>query len=396
VTIGGRDISSGGDPVAAADDDCDLYAASLNFAFGPVFPDDFFPNGVGVYKTDPATLANCPGGTSPACWPTRRAVAAAPDPGHFLDKEWMAVGESGAAGEVVWVTYSDFVNDPDAPLGFSSASIKAVRCDGELVRCTQPITISGGDRDVQFSDVTVGPDGRTYVTWSEIRGELEFEPQTFVHKLRVAPAGSTTFGPTRVIHVEDRAIPFEAKPLHANDFRVATYAKNEIAMVNGDPRIFVVWDGCRTRVLGGTSCEEPQIKLRFSSNNGASWSSVRVLSAGGDNYFPAIAGDPSSGRLGVAWFTNRHDSVFHNRQDVELVTINGAGGVLRRQRLTVPSNESESDAVLGGAFIGDYIELFADDGSALVHYNANYRSVPLLGEGVPIPQQDNFLVKTNL
>ena len=29
---------------------------------------------------------------------------------HFLDKEWFDVGVSGEAGEVVWVTYSDFLS----------------------------------------------------------------------------------------------------------------------------------------------------------------------------------------------------------------------------------------------------------------------------------------------
>ena len=57
---------------------------------------------------------------------------------------------------------------------------------------TQPILISGSDQDIQFGDVTIGPDGRTYITWSQIIGELEGTPQTFVHKLRIASAGPST------------------------------------------------------------------------------------------------------------------------------------------------------------------------------------------------------------
>ena len=30
---------------------------------------------------------------------------------------------------------------------------------------------------------------------------------------------------------------------------------------------------------------------------------------------------------------------------------------------------------------------------ALVHYNANYRQIRVLGEGLPVPQQDNYLRK---
>ena len=87
--------------VDVAGSDCrHLYAGSLNYDFTQPFP---FPSGVGVYRSDPHTLAGCPQGrsdgglTNPSCWPTRRLVDFAA-PGRFLDKEWMAVGRSGSAG----------------------------------------------------------------------------------------------------------------------------------------------------------------------------------------------------------------------------------------------------------------------------------------------------------
>jgi hypothetical protein len=387
VQIGGADVPSGGDPVDVADHRCRLYAGSLNYD-----PEDPFhrPNGVGVYRSRPATLAACPGGADPACWPTRRAVAVA-QPGHFLDKEWIHVGRSGPAGTVVWATYSDFTIDDTAPLGFTRAEIFAVRCTADLASCTDPIPISVDDQDVQFSDVTVGPDGRTYITWAQIQGELEQTPQTFTVKLRVAEPGSTTFGPERVVHTENLAIPFDGD-LHANDFRIATYPKHEVRIVHGKPRVFVVWDACRARVLD-TVCEESVVKLSYSDNLGATWSAPRRLSpAVGEHYFPTISSDRAGRGIAVAWFTNRLDRIFHNRQDVELVTLNPAtGAVVRSQRLTSPSNEPEADPLLGGVFIGDYIEVFAHQGTAWVHYNANYTRLRLLGEGFPIPQQDNYL-----
>jgi hypothetical protein len=395
VEIAGEPIESGGDPVMVIEDrTCDLYAGGLNYDFLPDF--DFVPNGIGIYKSDPKTLGNCPGGTSPSCWPTRKAIVSTTDPGLFIDKPWFDVGESGDAGRVVWVAYAEFVNDPDSPLGFSSASIKAVRCDGDLEKCTDPILISGNDKDVQWADVTIAEDGRTYISWSEIQGELEQGPETFIHKLRVAEPGSTEFGPTRVIYNETRAIPFDPGFIHANDFRIATYPKNEVQVTGDDSRVFLVWDACRYRVFGETVCEEAVIKMSYSDDYGKSWTSPKTLSAGGDNYFPSIVDNPGDSRLAVAYFTNRFDSVFHNRQDVELVTINSSGRVLKRQRLTNLSNESEADPLLGGTFIGDYIEVEAEHGSAYVHYNANYRSEKLLGEGVPIPQQDNYLARTRL
>jgi hypothetical protein len=69
------------------------------------------------------------------------------------------------------------------------------------------------------------------------------------------------------------------------------------------------------------------------------------------------------------------------------------GRLVKRQRVTKVSNESEADPILGGFFIGDYFDVHLLKGTAYVHYNANYRHVRLLGEGIPIPQQDNYLTK---
>lgn len=387
---GGTMLPSQGDPIDVATDDCQLFAGSLNFDV-----EDFFPNGVGLYKTTPGTLATCPGGASPSCWPHRTLVARSHDPHVFLDKPWVYAGESGGR-TVVWVVYTEFTcPDVGCAGDYTSNSIKAVRCDAQL-RCTDPILISGRQPSIQFGDVTVGPDGRTYVTWEQDNDlATGFQPpERMWFWLRVAPPGSTHFGPPRLVAREPKNLGIA--PLHANDFRVATYPKNDVKVVNGHQRVYVVWDACRQRPFGGGVCEEPVVKLRYSGDDGATWSPTKVLSAGGDNYFPTISANRGGRNLAVAWFTNRFDPVFHNRQDVELATVRPNGSVADRKRLTRLSNETESDPLLGGFFIGDYIEVYAHSNQALVHYNANYRSIRLLGEGFPVPQQDNYLAHRRL
>jgi hypothetical protein len=417
-----RLLPSGGDPVMVAAAGCSLFGGGLAYNPADPFGD---VNGIQVARSDPTTLASCPSehpdnADNPACWPLNALVAEAvdetpddPATNHFLDKPWFDVGVSGDAGEVVWVTYSDFTVDFNAPLGFTRAEIFAVRCDRDLANCTEPVAISEDDLDVQFSDVTIGEDGRVYVTWSEIIGELPNDPdcpnpdeqgfcpqQIFVHKLRIAEAGSTAFGPEQVVHVEDRPIPFGGF-MHANDWRVATYPKNEVALIGGNPRIFVVWDACEFLPLSFI-CEEGQIKLKFSDDDGASWSDVRVLSRGGDNYFPSIvSNDAQNPTLAFAWFSNRRDEAFHNRQDVEFAAMDPARVKLHGlRRITSRMNESEADPILGGFFIGDYIEVAAVGNQAWVGYNANYLHKQLLGpfgvEGVPVPQQDNYLKRLGL
>ncbi len=381
VTIAGQPVPARGDPVDVAGQGCSLFAGSVGST-----PDDRI-NAVVVYRSRPDTLASCAGGTAAACWPTRRAVATAGPP-HFLDKEWMAVGPSGQAGEVVWVSFTDFILDATgAPV---SSGIKAVRCNPTLSSCTDPILVSGSDQQTTFSDVTVGPDGRTYLSWVQFFGSPE-TGQMMVLKLRVAPPGSTQFGPTRIVATEPKpAVAF----LHASSFRVQTIPKNDVKLVHGHPRVFVVWEGCRTSIFG--VCEEPRINLARSADFGASWRRT-VLSAGGDNYFPTISEDRGGAALAVAWYTNRHDRRFHSRQDVELASVDpGSGTVVNRQRLTPVSNETEADVALHGLFIGDYFEVFARRGVAYVHYNANYRLVRVLGQGIPVRQQDNYLTKAHL
>ena len=119
-----------------------------------------------------------------------------------------------------------------------------------------------------------------------------------------------------------------------------------------------------------------------------------MISAGGDNYFPAIADTSGESAFVVAYYTTRYDPAFHNRQDVELVTVDATTAKpMKRQRVTPTSNETEADPLLGGFFIGDYFDVHLLDHTAYVHYNANFRQVRLLGTGSPIPQQDNFLAR---
>jgi hypothetical protein len=407
-----RSVPSGGDPVKFIPSPCNaVYASSLAYNPNDPFGD---ANGIAVYQSTPEILTTCQpflagGVTNPACWPNRRLVAESAA-GEFLDKEWMFVGTQNGV-RYVWVTYSTF-NFLTPPHEFT-AEIHAVRCTADLVNCTEPIPISEGDGvpdlDVQFSDVTVGPDGRAYITWSEIVGELPEDPdcdpappceQTFIHKLRVEAApGTAVFGPERIVYVEDRAIPFGGF-LHANDFRIATYPKNDVVQIGGKQRIFVIWDACKVRLLGSV-CEEPEIKLSYSDNDGVSWVGPLVLSNGGDNYFPTITADRAGGKgLAAAWFTNYYDNDFHNRQDVVAVSIDSLTGASRgHKRVTVSSNETEADPLLGGFFIGDYIEAVLVENRLYVHWNANYRKVPLVGgflnspdqPVIPVNQQDNYL-----
>jgi hypothetical protein len=387
TTDDGTEVPSGGDPVFVAGPRCGMYAGSLNYT------GDGTVSGVGVYRSTPRTLATCPQGRDPdqlsnaACWPTRRLVDVAA-PGHFIDKEWMDVGYSGSAGMVVWVAYGD-LSQFNAEGNEEAGEIKAVRCSADLSDCTAPIVLSEGQTVAEYPDVTIGPDGRTYVTWGEFFGG-SFTGPTQRAWVAVAEPGSTTF--TRHPVLTEHQVVRARETLHAAGFRVGTMFKNTVAMVRGEPRISMIWERCLLHAVD-LVCEEPQVRLVQSSDLGATWGRQRVISAGGDNYFPTIDTDPAGDRVYAAWYTHRFDPVFHNRQDVELVRLGAYGRVRDRQRVTPVSNETEADPLLGSIFIGDYIELSANRGRVWVHFNANRRAVRFLYDGLPIPQQDNVLAR---
>lgn len=71
--------------------------------------------------------------------------------------------------------------------------------------------------------------------------------------------------------------------------------------------------------------------------------------------------------------------------EVPVVRLNDDGTAKSSRRLARPSNEPEADPLLGGFFIGDYIEVFAHDRTAWVAYNANYRSRAAAVRGSPDP-----------
>ena len=314
VTIAGQPVPALGDPVDIAGEGCSLYASSVNSTL------------MTASRRSPSTAAvpTSRHRARAALMPRagRPAAVATAGPTHFLDKEWMDVGRSGQAGEVVWVAFTDFILDPTTGAELSS-TIKAVRCNPALTTCTDPILVSGGDQRTQFSHITVGPDGRTYLSWIDFQGSPE-SGQTMVIKVRVAPAASTEFGPTRIVATE--TMPMVGL-LHANSYveGATTIPKNDVKMVHGHPRLFVVWEGCLARPAG-VVCEEPRINLARSDDFGRSWRRT-VLSVGGDNYYPTISENRGGPTLAAAWYTNRHDRRFHSRQDVELASVNPSTGL---------------------------------------------------------------------
>jgi hypothetical protein len=389
IDFPGGPLHAGGDPVDRFGAGCSAYATDLNYDFsrGDHTPGGV-PNGIGIYRSDASTLAGCPRGSDPTdlvhpeCWPTRRMAAVAA-PGHFLDKEWLAVGRSGAAGEVVWIAYGD-QSQFDAQGQAQSVAVMVVRCDAALIGCTDPIAVSEGQQVAAAPTVNIAPDGTTVLTWAQFQPDGSRRPW-----IAVAPAGSTAFTSRPVAGARAQAIGGVDVP-HAAGFRFNTIFTSAVTAHAGRLRVDVVWAECLVHVLD-TVCEEPRIFLTSSADLGLTWSAPRVVSAGADNFLPALAADPVTGAVVAAWYTTRFDPLFHHRYDVELLSIGSDGSPGARTRVTTASTEPDADPLLSVFFIGDYFEVAALRGTAYVHFNGSYRPATVIGAGVPVPQQDNYL-----
>src|SRR5207244_9922514 len=143
-----------------------------------------------------------------------------------------------------------------------------------------------------------------------------------------------------------------------------------------------VWDQCKARPFD-TICEESRVQMSYSDDDGATWSDVQVLSKTAVHrvdYFPTIDNDKDNGNVVVAWYTNRLDT-YQNAQNIEVVTVTASTSTISKRQIITTSdlmpNEPEADPLLGGFFIGDYIEITAAKGTAYVAYNMNIRPIAL-------------------
>jgi hypothetical protein len=69
---------------------------------------------------------------------------------------------------------------------------QVVRCSADLSSCTRPVVLSQGQKVAEYPWVTIGPDGRTYITWGQFFVDSFIGPAQRAW-IAVAEPGSTTF-----------------------------------------------------------------------------------------------------------------------------------------------------------------------------------------------------------
>lgn len=395
VTVSGFYLPSGGDPAVVARNagsGCVFYAASLSFGL------DFQePSAVVAYRTPKSTLDTQCGDN---CWPTVKVVAKYKNGDtQFADKEWIATGPKPAGGSQVAVVYTLFdVNE---------SSIRVVTCNEQLTACDTPVRLDGAaywtNDYVQFPYVSVGPNGKVYVTW--VYWKWNEAANRFDALIRGEVSNGSSWGPIRTIRTEDQPLEQGSAVLLGMAPRVATQAKSA---VSPSKRWWVVWDRCGTPLTVYWECGNADVVGRYSDDDGATWSSTVGVSTGpGHQFFPSQPSFAGPSNMVVAYYTTeyaRQSGGFDSRYDTAARFTTNAGAAnpaFGTVRLTSVPDEPFSDwFFLSSYFIGDYLSAVADPDAGYVHYNADYtKLVPETGECLdpgacqPVNQQDNYLSK---
>ena len=127
------------------------------------------------------------------------------------------------------------------------------------------------------------------------------------------------------------------------------------ADVDARGRVWATWHTC------GISTRTNDV-FAASSADGASWSAPTPVATGRDGVLPAIGIDPNTGRIAIAYMSNRRAGV-----DVELVLSRNAGDWGTPQRLSAQTMPlAWMPETTSGRMLGDYISVHFAGGRPLV------------------------------
>jgi hypothetical protein len=401
-----------GTPTVVADPARDAFFLSDNIASGGAV--------AVVGRTTAANLlstATCPNGThdfnqSVKCWPVVTFVnfpSSNPNASTFLSRPYMAVDPrtSGTGAGDVYVAGSveDVTNFP------AVASIQIVACTNSTVSCSSPVIASGSDTFGSFPYIQVRPDGIitvSYWTFTQpnVGGPNPIDIKFATCTPQGAPKPLVCSAPTLVAK---SSVPASFAPA-ANGFTDVLFPKhaNRLEADGKTVTTFLIYDRCRSIIgkatLFAPVCSKVDVLLSTSVDNGATWSSPRLVSgATGHQYMGAIRTEPSTAITSIAYYSTQKDP-FEQRTQVVLNQI-AAGSTTIGPATTLTSGLNDPSSGIadltepGGSGVVDYgdrIGLAAagtgTKGQSRLYVHYTWNSVPGISNGVSQPDSNNTLV----
>jgi hypothetical protein len=266
-----------------------------------------------------------------------------------VDQPSLAFGPSGVAGipEAIWVDAADPTTNSIVAAG---APVMGLDNVGTF---SAPIVLPGSNYGANapgnFGSIAVGPNGQVMANYQNIT--TIDGPDTINANLDPNGLGSLSFGNAFTItgtNVGGHA-PIPAQPNRTID------AESNLAWDrSGGPhngRVYLVYVD-----RPDVSSTNTNIYVRYSDNNGATWSApVAVDPIGGDKseLQPAIAVDQATGNVAVTWLDTRNSGAANNTTQV-FGTASIDGGNTWVPAVRISAGTSDASAVDNGFDNGDY------------------------------------------
>ena len=312
----------------------------------------------------------------------------------FDDKEWI-VTDNNPASPFYGRTYVTWSRFEFAFGAYARSPIFESHSDDGGLSWSRPKEISGSNAALctfqetgpanqcdenQFSVPTIGPDGTVYVAFENEQNEAKweaggaFDDQYLL--VKSTDGGQTWSSPTFVVDLEDGTndYPINVRGRQTlTGYQVRVNSAGDIVASPTDGKLYLVFSDNRNGVHDSANpVTNTDVFLMVSSNGGVSWTGPTRVDAGrGDQWFPWVEVDPTTGRIGI---------IYHDRGGSNTALYNTAlaeqrpnGTFQKRIVNTAPSNPTDSIFFRAGVagcmdcatFHGDYINIsYGSDGVA--------------------------------
>jgi hypothetical protein len=278
-----------------------------------------------------------------------------------VDQPTVTAGEQG-----VWVTF-----EQDQSIFVSGARVTGLGRVGSFSNAEK----IAGSRHGNFGDIAIGPSGQVMVTYQTPAGGVG--PSKIYVNVDDDGTGSHGFGPARLVSSTNvggfRRIPAQPgvkvlpEPGGIDAEVGLAYDRSGGAF---DGRVYAVYT-----VAPNTTSNNTDIQVRFSDDDGGSWSSPRRVNTDKtkfSQFLPRIAVDQTSGNIAFAWYDSRNDngrgSGTTNRavnDDAQLWAAAArptASGMVFSRNLRISAGTFNAARANNSIDLGDYIGLSFHNG----------------------------------
>lgn len=244
----------------------------------------------------------------------------------------------------VWVTYFS-----SSGIVARGATVTGLGVVGAFAAAQSAPSSSGGN----FGDIVIGPGGQVAVTYQATSPSQG--PSSVFFNIDADGLGAGGFG-ARTTVTSTNVGGFDAippQPSRTIDAEAGLAWDRTGGAHNG--RLYLVYTDETVNESNNTD-----IMLRFSDNNGATWSAANRLNTDAttrSQFFPKIALDPATGHIAVVWYDARNDAADVLCELWGTASVDGGATFLPNVRISQGASNGTQAHTGNGIEFGDYLGL---------------------------------------